>query len=136
MLILICSVSCMSQKQGIRGKVLLVQGNQMPGPGNKNISAKGVEREIQFYKAATLQQAKRSEGFFIEIQTPLVATAKSTEDGSFEVILPEGEYSVLTKEEKGLFANIFDGSGRINVVVVKKRKFAEITLQVNYEAVY
>jgi hypothetical protein len=137
LLITIISVAgCMSQKQGVTGKVLWTAGNQMPGPNNKNTPAQGVQREIHFYKAATLAQAKKSNGFFTEIQTELVAKVKSNEDGSFAANLPVGEYSVLTKEPQGLFANILDGNGRINVVKVENNKFEEITLQVNYQAAF
>jgi hypothetical protein len=136
LVILISAVSCMSQKQGIVGQVLWVDGNQMPGPDSKNSPAKGIEREIYIYEAAMLKDTKRSNGFFSEIRTPLVAKVISDETGTFRVLLPEGEYSVFTKEPEGLFANIFDGQGRINTIFVKKQEFTQITIKVNYNAAY
>jgi hypothetical protein len=134
-LILVTTVSCMSQ-QGITGKIVWVSGNQMPGPGKNNKPAEGIQREVHIYKPTTLQQTKRANGFYTEVQTELVAKVQSNADGSFTAKLPPGEYSVFTKERQGLFANIFDGQGRINTIEVKPGNFVEMTFRVDYEAAY
>jgi hypothetical protein len=126
----------MSQKQGIIGKVIWIEGNQMPGPDSKNSAGKNIKREIHIYQAATLKETKQSNGFFTEIQPPLIAKVTSDENGTFTVELPEGEYSIFTKEPEGLFANLFDGQGKINPIAVKKREFTQITIKVNYKAAY
>jgi hypothetical protein len=134
-LALITAFSCMSQ-QGITGKVVWVSGNQMPGPGNQNRPPEGIQREIHIYKPATPQQTKQANGFYTAVHTELVATVLTNANGSFTAKLPPGEYSVFTKEKEGLFANIFDGQGRIHVIEVKPGNFTEITFRVDYQAAY
>jgi hypothetical protein len=136
-LFLFLSFGCASQHQGIMGKVEWISGNQMPGPTRQDRNpASGIVREVYAYKAVTAQQTTQSNGFYTEIRSPLIAKATSNADGTFTLKLPPGEYSVFTKEPEGLFASIMDGNGRINVVSVKKRQYSEITIKVNYTAVY
>jgi hypothetical protein len=124
-----------AQNEGICGKVLWVEGNQMPGPGLKT-PAKTVVREIHVYEVATMQQTTRENGLFKEIRTNLIATTFSKRDGTFKIKLPSGKYSVFTKEEGGLFANLFDEKGAINPVTVERGKFTNLTISVNYKAAY
>ncbi|MFZ6010262.1 MAG: carboxypeptidase regulatory-like domain-containing protein [Bacteroidota bacterium] len=125
-----------AQKQGIKGKVFWLAGDQMPGPERAKAPQQGIIREILIYEAVTLQQTTQQNGFFSDIKTRLVAKTKSSQDGSFRVKLPPGQYSVFTQEPKGLFANLFDGQGRINTVTVKPKEFAWITITVDYAAAY
>jgi hypothetical protein len=134
--LLLMACGAYAQKQGIKGKVIWIEGDQMPGPGKTLGKGKGVSREVYVYKATTMQQAKQSAGFFSDLQTELVAKIVSKDDGSFCVNLPVGEYSVFTKEPEGLFANLFDDQARINVVKVDKKKFTEMTFKINYQAAY
>ncbi|SKC88667.1 hypothetical protein [Ohtaekwangia koreensis] len=127
-----------AQKQGIQGQVFWVSGDQMPIliPEKAITPQQGIVREVYIYNAATLKDATQQDGFFSEIQTTLVAKVLSSADGSFKVKLPEGKYSVFVKEDKGLFANLYDGNGCINCITVKPRKYSWITLAVDYQAAY
>ena len=124
------------QRQGVKGEVLWLSGNQMPGPGRSVSPGLGIKREIYIHKVATLQNTQQNAGFFTAINTELVATTTSREDGSFKVKLPPGTYSVLVKEPGGLFANLFDDMGRINPVIVKSNEFTWLTVTVDYEAAF
>lgn len=136
-LFLFATVAANAQNQGICGKVVWVEGNQMPGPGpGTRPKPKGVVREIHVYEVTTLQQTLRENGFYKEIKTTLVAKTVSRQDGSYKVELPPGRYSVFTKEAEGLFANLFDQTGAINPVVVEAGKFTNLDLSVNYKAAY
>ena len=108
----------------------------MPGPGRKPAEPKPISREIYIYNPVTRSQTKYENGLYTEINAPLVAKATSSADGTFEVKLPPGKYSVFVKEEGGLFANLLDGEGRINVIEVKTNEFSQATLKVNYKAFY
>jgi len=126
-----------AQKQGIKGKVEWVSGNQMPGPGKKETQAPGIKREIYIYEATALKQVTQKDGvFFSNITTKFIAKTHSKDDGSFCVKLPPGEYSVFIKETRGLFANRFDVNSRIQCIAVKQGEFLPLTIQVNYEASY
>src|SRR6187551_2087675 len=136
LLLFTVQLSAEAQKQGIKGQVFWVSGNQMPGSGKVKSPQQGMSREILVYPEVKLADTKQSDGFFTEIQGKPVACALSKADGSFKIKLPPGNYSVFVKESKGLFANLFDGQGIINPVKVKSKKYIWITLTVDYEAVY
>ena len=135
-LFVVLQLQAEAQKQGIKGQVLWVSGNQMPGTSKKITPQQGIVREVVIYPEIKLKDTKQTDGFFTITQSVPVATVLSKSDGSFYVKLPPGNYSVFTKESKGLFANLFDGQGIINPVKVKPKKYTWITLAIDYEAVY
>ncbi|MFO7256568.1 MAG: carboxypeptidase-like regulatory domain-containing protein [Bacteroidota bacterium] len=124
------------QRQGIRGQVFWLSGNQMPGPGRAVTPGLGIKREIHIYEVATRNQADQQEVFFSNIKTRHVATVVSDADGRFKVKLPPGRYSLFVKEPQGLFANLFSTSDEINPIVVEPRKFTWVSITVDYEAAY
>ena len=124
------------QKQGIRGQVLWFSGNQMPGPGRELAPELGIKREIHIYELTTMEDVRQEETFFSDIQTRLVTTFFSKDNGRFKVRLPPGRYSVFVKEPKGLFANLFMGNGEINPVTVEEKRFTWMTITIDYEAAY
>lgn len=139
--ILLCliSLSCSStqQRQGIKGQVFWISGNLMPGLENPRSIHAGIQREIFVYQLTTLEQATLMEnGFFKDIQTPLVTKVLSKPDGSFKLRLPPGKYSVFVKEEDGLFANLFDKNNAINPVTVKEKQYSWLPINVDYKAAY
>jgi hypothetical protein len=140
-ILLIASIALLSlplaaQRQGIKAKVEWLSGNQMPGPERVTTSPQNIQRELLIYEAVTLQQAKVDGVFFSDITTRLVKKVKTNKKGCSKVKLPPGNYSIFVQEKRGLFANRFDGQGRINCVTVKPGEFTEITILVDYEAAY
>src|SRR6478609_5632826 len=131
-LFVVLQLQAEAQKQGIKGQVLWVSGNQMPGTSKKITPQQGIVREVLIYPEIKLKDTKQTDGFFTITQSVPVATVLSKADGSFYVKLPPGNYSVFTKESKGLFANLFDGHGIINPVKVKPKKYTWITLAIDY----
>jgi hypothetical protein len=126
-----------AQRQGIRGRVVWVTGNQMPGPGQAPSHPQGIRREIWIYEPTFLTDARQSEGvFFSAIRTKLIKKVRSKSDGRFKTRLPPGHYSLFSMEKKGLFANLFDGQGRINPIEVKAGEYVELTIRVDYTAAY
>lgn len=132
----ILSTTTCAQKQGIKGQVFWLSGNQMPGPNQSAAPQQGIVREIHIYKVATMNDVVMENNYYSQVKTELVAKVVSAKDGYFKVRLPPGEYSVFTVEPKGLFANMFDATNRINPVIVKPQKYAWITITVDYEAAY
>ncbi|MEP2774244.1 MAG: carboxypeptidase regulatory-like domain-containing protein [Fulvivirga sp.] len=122
--------------QGLKGQVLWLEGNFMPGPG-QNKKGEPVEREIYIYDVINAKdlQEKGNKLYEMPDQEP-IAIAQSNSDGLFEVSLPAGRYSVFTKEEEGLFANAFDGEMNLNPITVEAQKFKEVILKINYKAAY
>jgi hypothetical protein len=136
-LLLTLSVQVLYAQQGIKGKIEWISGNQMPGPDKQLTATKPIVREIFIYEATSTKQAASESGiFFSNITTKLIKTVKSKKSGNFCVKLPPGTYSIFVKEPLGLYANSFDSSGYIQCVTVKPNEYTQVSILVNYEAVY
>ena len=124
-------------EQGIKGQVLWQAGNQMPSPDAPPSKGKGVERTLYIYELTNSSQAKTTDGVFhTNIQTNLVTKVVTDANGNFAVSLKPGKYSLFSKEEKGLFASIFDGQMNINPVEVQKGQVTNVEFLINYQASY
>lgn len=122
--------------QGISGTVLLETGNRMPSPGAPPPKPQGVKREVLIYKVVTLEEVGERGPIFKSVPGEPVASVTADEQGKFSVGLPPGTYSLFTKEEEGLFANSFDGQGRVFAVDVIEGKYSNIKVVINYNAAY
>lgn len=139
LLYIVIASSCAAtlNRQGIKGQVLWVSGNQLPGPDANRSAHAGIKRELYIYELTSMSQVSQNpDGFFENIKTKLVTTITTYSDGSFKLKLPPGDYSVFVKEENGLFANRFDKNNTINPVAVKERQYAWLPITVDYQAAY
>jgi len=125
-------------EQGITGKVLWVSGNQMPSPDAPQSSGKrGIQRTVYVYELTNASQATTTDGVFhTDIQTDLVKQAATDAEGNFAVSLPPGKYSLFTKEDNGLYANLFDGEMNIFPVEVQRGQVTNVEFVINYKASY
>lgn len=124
-------------EQGIAGKVLWQSGNQMPSPDAPPSKGRGVQRTVYIYERTNGNQATTTDGVFhINIQTDLVTQVATDANGNFAVSLKPGTYSLFTKEEKGLYANLFDGENNIYPVKVGEGQVTNVEFLINYEASY
>ncbi|WP_439881072.1 carboxypeptidase-like regulatory domain-containing protein [Pontibacter sp. MBLB2868] len=124
-------------EQGIKGQVLWLAGNQMPSPDAPPSKGRGVERTLYIYELTNSSQAKTTDGVFhTNIQTNLVTQVVTDANGNFAVSLKPGKYSLFSKEEKGLFASIFDGEMNINPIEVQKGQVTNVEFLINYQASY
>lgn len=125
---------------GICGTVVFKSGNLMPSPdigvGGGNYSGKPVVREIVVYELTKMSEAEADGSFFRSLKTKEIKRVKSDKNGMFSLKLPPGKYSVLVKEDKGLFANISDGDNSINPVIVEQGKMTKLDLVIDYAAAY
>lgn len=135
-LFLLTSFTAFSQKQGLRGQVFWVSGNQMPGPEAILSPNQGAVREVLIYELTSFNDATQVGPFFRDIKTKMVAAVQSKADGTFKVKLPPGAYSVFTKERNGLYANLFDERNNINPVNIKPGQYAWKTITIDYEVAY
>ncbi len=125
-----------AQKQGVQGQLYWVTGNQMPAPDRSHVPQRGVMREIFVFEVATPSDVELEDGFFKKVHTKFVARAFSKPNGTFKIRLAPGTYSIFVKEDKGLYANIFDQENHISPVTVLPRKYSWITISINYSASY
>jgi len=123
-------------KEGISGQVTYAEGNMMPGPGQK-ASAKGVQRTVFIYEAATAADAEGTAPLYTAVHTKLVAKVKSDTTGNFAVKLKPGRYSVLTGEEEGkLFSSLSNDKGELGPAEVLPNEVLKYHILVNYKAAY
>ena len=125
-----------SQQQGVTGQLFWIYGDHLPKPEKRSIPVQGVSREIQVYELTTLADVDQENGFFKKVYTRFVASTFSKADGTFKIKLPPGKYSLFVKEEKGLYANLFDSDKNISPIMVKPKQYAWMTITIDYEATY
>ncbi len=125
-----------AKKGKICGRVVWIEGNQMPGPDKVKSPNQGVFRELYVYELTLMDQVKEVNGFYQSIETRLIRKIKTSKNGKFKSKIPVGIYSVFVREPEGLWANLFDGQGQINPVTVKKGTCEPILIQINYQAAY
>ncbi len=130
-----------SLRQGILGKVVWVEGNQMPTVGVNNETTKSsrdtaIVRTVYIYTLTHQDEATMEDGFYTSIDTELVSEVTTDQQGQFQTALPPGRYSLFVKEPKGWYANLYDGEGHIHPVTVAGDSVSEVVIKVDYEAVY
>jgi len=109
-----------SIQNGIAGTISRITGNCMPSIGEDSDCVEvPVERTIWIYAYTLQNQASRDQdGYYSDIQTDLIETAQSDDEGFYEIALPAGTYSVFIEEDGKPYANGLDGQGGINPVEV------------------
>lgn len=131
--------SCAAQvKQGVKGLIFEVYGNQMPAPGKGVPVRKGVQREFGIFGPARLTEAKKgsADGFFLSPGTPLLKKARSQKDGCFLLPLKPGKYSMLIREKGQWYANSFGGDGEIFQFEVFPDSVTSLDFRINHGAWY
>ncbi len=136
--IILCSFSVVCNRAGIKGRVILVRGNQMPSPDRVAEKPAGMQTTLYVYELTNLSQVERQgeSAFYRSISTRLVKEIATNADGSFKVKLKPGNYSVFVKKGELFYANLFDGQNNIYPVEVKKGEMTVLEFQANYDAVY
>lgn len=127
-------------KQGICGVVREKRGNYMPSPDSPRQNPDGtpVERDVLIFPLLNRSQIEAGENGFINSvgDAKPIKTVKSGKDGKFCVSLPVGQYTVMVREEKGLYANLSDSKNNIFPVSVQKNKSVTVTVDITHQAVF
>lgn len=126
------------RRTGIRGRVLLVQGNQMPSPDQPPPVPQGFQTTLYVYELTNISQVARegSSAFYSSVATPLIKEIKTGKDGRFKVKLKPGAYSLFVKKGGLFYSSQFDQHNNIHPIEVKDGKMTEVEFQANYDAVY
>ena len=124
--------------QGICGVVIVKRGNHMPSPDGPPPANSYAEREVLIFPLLNMSQVDAGgNGFITSVrEAKPVQTVKSGKDGKFCVSLPVGQYSVLVREPKGLYANSFDMHNNIFPVNVQKNQSVAVTVSITHQAVF
>ena len=97
-----------------------------------------VQRTVRIYEYTTISQANYqpgSGGFYESFNTNLVSEVQTDANGFFQAELPKGSYTVVIMEKGKLYANLSDGQGGINPVVVEGGR-EQLDVNINYQAAY
>ena len=123
---------------GICGTVVVKRGNHMPGPGRPISTGQPAVREIYVYPLTTIDEVESDEAGFIQnLPTKPIQVTTSDKDGKFCLSgLPAGRYSVLVKEEQGLYTSVFDVENHLNPVTVTPGKTTTVTIQITHQAAF
>jgi len=108
------------RRQGIKGHIYLVKGNQMPSPDRPMPAPAGMKTTLYIYELTNTSQAEKQDGFYRTISTKLVKEVNSDENGYFKAKLKPGWYSLFVKKGDLFYSNIFDDKNNIHPVEVKK----------------
>lgn len=134
-----------SEKEGVLvGQVIWLSGNQMPTfyddeageEAPEPDKGEGVLRTMMVYPVFRLSEVSSEGGFMRDIPGDAVKVFETDDSGKFSISLPVGTYTLLSKEEQGLYANLFDGDGRVFVVDILEGKETKVEFLINYQAFY
>ncbi|MBC7949065.1 MAG: carboxypeptidase regulatory-like domain-containing protein [Chitinophagaceae bacterium] len=125
------------RKQGIKGNVTLVTGNQMPSPDAPRSGGTGMKTILYVYELTNMSQADQDQGaFYKSLSTRLVKEIETDENGYFKAKLKPGWYSLFVKKGNLFYSNIFDEKSNIHPVEVKKGEWKEENFKADYGATY
>lgn len=132
--------------EGVVGKVTWVEGNQMPmiaeaEPENDKKEKRAtigepVKRTLRVYPLMKISDVNLENGLFTSVAAKPITEIETDENGSYTLNLNPGRYTILTVEDGGQFASIFDGDGNIQPVTVKEGEWTLLDIVVNYKAAY
>ena len=126
------------KRQGISGNVYLVRGNQMPSPDIKPAPPSGLQTIVYIYELTNVNQVQQAAdpSFYSAINTKLVKAVRTNKKGHFKARLDPGQYSLFIKKDDLYYANLYDEKNNIAPVTVEKKKFTEVDIKADYDAVY
>lgn len=124
------------RRQGLKGHVYLVRGNQMPSPDRPSSQPPGMKTTLYIYELTNLSQVSRDGAFYKSISTRLIKEVKTDQNGYFKIKLPPGQYSLFVKKDDLFYSSVFDDKNNIHPVEVRKGEWKEENFQANWGAVY
>ena len=125
--------------QGVAGLVTFHEGNFMPliDPYTTTGTITPVARVIYIYEPTTMDEVvvDADGGFFSAINSRLVTTVQSDEDGQFSAELRAGTYSLFVLEDGRFYANCWDNN-YAEPVTVSPHSVTEYEIKITYKAYY
>ena len=124
--------------QGVEGNIYFISGNQMPSPGKKPSSPKGIKTTLYIYQLTNINQVTRQgqSVFYSAINTKLITKVESDTTGYFNIQLEPGKYSLFTKKGASFYARIFDKDNNIAPTEVFAGKITKAEVRIDYDATY
>lgn len=124
------------RRQGIKGHVYLVRGNQMPSPDEPRSKPSGIKTTLYVFELTNTSQVSQQGSFYKNVSTKLVKEITTDDNGYFKAKLKPGRYSLFVKKGELFYSNIFDDKNNIHPIEVKKGEWTEEDFKADYDAVY
>jgi hypothetical protein len=107
-------------KQGIRGCVYMLKGDQMPHPGIPGKRPGRIAASVYIFPLVNMSQAEQGEkaSFYKAIHARLVKVAETDSTGYFEASLDTGEYSLFIGVGESYYSGIRDQYDNLTPVKV------------------
>ncbi|MBD3403901.1 hypothetical protein GF420_13490 [candidate division GN15 bacterium] len=128
-------------EQGVFGTVEFWSGDFMPvtDPDAPSGSVEPVERTLYVFAGAAFDDVvvdpQRGSGFYLDVHTRLIDSARSHADGSYRIALPAGAYSVFVREFDRYYASTSNGT-HIGGVRVDSGEAVEHVVKITYKATF
>ncbi len=121
--------------QGLWGDVWFWSGDFEPAGFGEVCQ---VKRKVLIYELTHIDDVEQVgySAFYTSINTNLVATVKSDEDGFFQIELEPGTYSLFVEEDNKFYSNYLSGEWNINPVEIEAENVSEVRFDITHEAVY
>ena len=120
-----------NQLSGITGTVYSRGGNQMPAHNRKPSTPRGVKATVCVFPLTSDSQTVHADHtHYKAILTPLIRQIETDENGHFQVLLPPGTYSLLTKKGDLFYASQRDEKNHIAPVEVLPGKMTRVSCSV------
>ena len=125
----------------LEGTVIFWQGNFMPGVAGSPSPTSGtktpVAREVFIFEPTAINEVTQLQGaFYSDIQTKLITTTMSDDNGHFSVNLPAGQYSLFVKENDLYYSNLVDKYFTINPVNIISGATTTVEFDIIYQAYF
>ena len=123
-------VSSKYVKQGVRGYVRELKGNQMPSPSRPLSKGRGFSATICIFSMVNTSQVEpdRKASCYKTVHAPLIKTVQADSTGYFEASLDTGSYSLFIKVDKGYYANLTDQYNHLAPIRVQAGRIVDIDL--------
>lgn len=117
-------------KQGVKGYVRELKGNQMPSPSRPLSRGRGFPATICIFKIVNTSQVEpdRKASCYKSVHAPLVKTIRADSTGYFEASLDTGSYSLFIKVDNFYYANLRDQFNHLAPIRVQAGQVADIDL--------
>ncbi len=122
---------------GVSGTLTMKEGNCMPSPGTGlSITCKQfpVKSTIYIYEYTTNKDVEGFASLFTKINTNLVATFETDNEGFFQTTLENGKYSIFIGDNGKFYASKTDYFGGYNPLEISSNKLVILNLQLDYAA--
>ena len=119
-----------SIREGFAGTLTLRDGDCMPVVGS-TCREYPVSRRIRIYEATSISESHNAGGgFYDSVDSKLIATIKTDQEGFFQYTVVPGTYSIFIEENGKLYANS-SNSSVINAVIVDAGKVGNGNVQID-----